>query len=180
MDETGIHPEIHKQVYEFIEKELGIKKKDLKLPLDKSLRGARLSANEAIQQWSEKYNIGLETLKDVIAELQRPGLDPRDELEPPCFSSTILDITDLKIGDKLDGIIRNVTDFGAFVDIGLHSDGLVHKSQMANYYVTNPIEVVKVGQQVKVKVIDIDLEREKVSLSMKDDSAPQAPRTEAR
>lgn len=97
MDETGIHPEIHKQVYEFIEKELGIKKKDLKLPLDKSLRGARLSANEAIQQWSEKYNIGLETLKDVIAELQRPGLDPRDELEPPCFSSTILDIKDLKI-----------------------------------------------------------------------------------
>lgn len=178
LDETGIHPEIHKQVYEFIEKELGIKKKDLKLPLDKSLRGARLSANEAIQQWSEKYNIGLETLKDVLAELQRPGLDPRDELEPPCFSSTILDITDLKIGDKLDGIIRNVTDFGAFVDIGLHSDGLVHKSQMANYYVTNPIDVVKVGQQVKVKVIDIDLEREKVSLSMKDDSAPQAPRRE--
>lgn len=113
-----------------------------------------------------------------MAELQRPGLDPRDELEAPCFSSTILDIADLKIGDKLDGIVRNVTDFGAFVDIGLHSDGLVHKSQMANYYVTNPIDVVKVGQQVKVKVIDIDLEREKVSLSMKDDSAPQDERAE--
>lgn len=178
LDETGIHPEIHKQVYELIEKELGIKKKDLKLPLDKSLRGARLSANEAIQQWSEKYKIGLETLRDVLAELQRPGLDPRDELEAPCFSSTILEIKDLKIGDKLDGIIRNVTDFWAFVDIGLHSDGLVHKSQMANYFVNNPIDVVKVGQQVKVKVIEIDLEREKVSLSMKDDSAPQAPKRE--
>ncbi|MCX6822412.1 MAG: helix-hairpin-helix domain-containing protein, partial [candidate division SR1 bacterium] len=176
LDETGIHPEIHKQVYELIEKELGIKKKDLKLPLESSLRGARLSANETIQKWSEMYGIGLETLKDVLAELQRPGLDPRDELEVPCFSSTILEITDLEIGTKLDGIVRNVTDFGAFVDIGLHSDGLVHKSQMANYYVNNPVDVVKVGQQVKVKVIDIDLERQKVSLSMKDDAAPQGDR----
>lgn len=115
-----------------------------------------------------------------MAELQRPGLDPRDELEAPCFSSTILDIKDLEIGTKLDGIVRNVTDFGAFVDIGLHSDGLVHKSQMANYFVANPVDVVKVGQQVKVKVIDIDLEREKVSLSMKDDSGSQTPRPEAR
>jgi uncharacterized protein len=122
----------------------------------------------------------LETLRDVLAELQRPGLDPRDELEAPCFSSTILDIKDLQIGTKLDGIVRNVTDFGAFVDIGLHSDGLVHKSQMANYFVANPVDVVKVGQQVKVKVIDIDLEREKVSLSMKDDSTAQAPRVESR
>lgn len=133
-----------------------------------------------IEERSETYKIGKETLKDVLAELQRPGLDPRDELEAPCFSSTILDIKDLKIGDKLDGIIRNVTDFGAFVDIGLHSDGLVHKSQMANYFVANPVDVVKVGQQVKVKVLDIDLEREKVSLSMKDDSAPQEPRIEQR
>jgi len=89
-----------------------------------------------------------------------------------------LEIKDLEIGTKLTGIVRNVTDFGAFVDIGLHSDGLVHKSQMANYFVNNPIDVVKVGQQVQVKVIDIDLEREKVSLSMKDDNAPQKPRFE--
>lgn len=180
LDETGIHPEIHKQVYALLENEMGIKKKDLKLPLDKSLRGARLGANEAIQQRSETYKIWLETLRDVLAELQRPGLDPRDELEAPCFSSTIVDIKDLEIGTKLDGIVRNVTDFWAFVDIGLHSDGLVHKSQMANYFVANPVDVVKVGQQVKVKVIDIDLEREKVSLSMKDDSTAQAPRVESR
>ena len=133
-----------------------------------------------LHQRSEKYGIGLETLRDVLAELQRPGLDPRDELEAPCFSSTILEITDLEIGTKLTGIVRNVTDFGAFVDIGLHSDGLVHKSQMANYFVNNPVDVVKVGQQVQVKVIDIDLERQKVSLSMKDDSAPQAPKYEQR
>ncbi|MCX6824430.1 MAG: Tex family protein [candidate division SR1 bacterium] len=175
LDETGIHPEIHKQVYALLESEMGIKKKDLKLPMT-----VEKYPENKIKEWSEKYKIGLETLRDVLAELQRPGLDPRDELEAPCFSSTILDIKDLEIGTKLDGIVRNVTDFGAFVDIGLHSDGLVHKSQMANYFVANPVDVVKVGQQVKVKVIDIDLEREKVSLSMKDDSAPQTPRTESR
>jgi len=175
LDETGIHPEIHKQVYALLESEMGIKKKDLKLPMNVE----KYPENKLVA-WSETYKIWLETLRDVLAELQRPGLDPRDELEAPCFSSTILDIKDLEIGTKLDGIVRNVTDFGAFVDIGLHSDGLVHKSQMANYFVANPVDVVKVGQQVKVKVIDIDLEREKVSLSMKDDSAPQAPRTEPR
>jgi len=176
LDETGIHPEIHKQVYALLESEMGIKKKDLKLPMTPvASTGQALNKypENKLIEWSEKYKIGLETLRDVLAELQRPGLDPRDELEAPCFSSTILDIKDLQIGTKLDGIVRNVTDFGAFVDIGLHSDGLVHKSQMANYFVANPVDVVKVGQQVKVKVIAIDIEREKVSLSMKDDSAPQ-------
>ncbi len=175
LDETGIHPEIHKQVYALLESEMGIKKKDLKLPMT-----VQKYPENTLIEWSEKYKIGLETLRDVLAELQRPGLDPRDELEAPCFSSTILDIKDLEIGTKLDGIVRNVTDFGAFVDIGLHSDGLVHKSQMANYFVANPVDVVKVGQQVKVKVIAIDLEREKVSLTMKDDSGTQAPRPESR
>lgn len=175
LDETGIHPEIHKQVYALIENELGIKKKALKLPMN-----VEKYPENKLLEWSEKYWIWLETLRDVLAELQRPGLDPRDELEAPCFSSTILDIKDLEIGTKLEWIVRNVTDFWAFVDIGLHSDGLVHKSQMANYYVANPTDVVKVGQQVKVKVIAVDLEREKVSLSMKDDSAPQAPRLDSR
>lgn len=173
LDETWIHPEIHKQAYELIEKELGIKKKDLKLPM-----AVENYPESKIKERSETYSIWFETLKDVLAELQRPGLDPRDELEAPCFSSTILDIKDLEIWTKLDGIVRNVTDFWAFVDIWLHSDGLVHKSQMANYFVNNPVDVVKVGQQVKVKVIDIDLEREKVSLSMKDDSAPQGERSQ--
>jgi len=168
LDETGIHPEIHKQVYEMIEKEFWIKKKDLKLPIDLSSRGVNKMNDVAISQRSTKYDIWLETLKDVLRELQRPWLDPRDELEAPCFASEIVDIKNLTIWMQLDGIVRNVTDFGAFVDIGLHSDGLVHKSQMANYFVTNPTDVVKVGQQVKVKVLEIDLEREKVSLTMKD------------
>jgi uncharacterized protein len=112
----------------------------------------------------------LETLKDVLAELERPGLDPRDDVEPPSFKSDVLDFKDLQMGMELDGVVRNVTDFGAFVDIGLHNDGLVHKSQMANYYVNNPIDVVSVGMKVKVKVIGIEPEREKVSLSMKSDT----------
>ena len=174
LDETGIHPEIHKQVYSFLENELWIKKKDLKLPMS-----VEKYPENKLHEWSEKYGIWLETFRDVLAELQRPGLDPRDELEAPCFSSTILDIKDLEIWTKLDWIVRNVTDFWAFVDIGLHSDGLVHKSQMANFFVTNPIDVVRVWQQVKVRVIDIDLEREKVALSMKDETETQAPRPRA-
>lgn len=94
-------------------------------------------------------------------------MDPREELEKPCFKSDVLDIKDVQIGMKLQGIVRNITDFGAFVDVGLHNDGLVHKSQMADYFVRNPIDVVKVGQQVEVRVLDIDLEKEKLSLSMK-------------
>ena len=126
------------------------------------------SVDSNIKDWAQKYEIWYETMIDVIKELQRPGLDPRDELEVPCFKSDVLEITDLKIGMELEWVVRNVTDFGAFVDIGLHSDGLVHKSQMANHYVSNPIEVVSVGQRVKVKVLEIDIEREKVSLTMKD------------
>ena len=170
LDETGIHPEIHKQVYSMIENEFKIKKKDLKLPIDLSSRGVNKMNDVAISQRSTKYDIWLETLKDVIAELQRPWLDPRDELEAPCFASDIVDIKNLTIWMQLQGIVRNVTDFWAFVDIGLHSDWLVHKSQMANYFVTNPTDVVKVWQQVKVRILEVDLEREKVSLTMKDDN----------
>lgn len=171
LDETGIHPEIHSSVSLFIEEVLGIKKKDLVLPLPK------IDATLAqLQQRSATYGIGLETMQDVVDELQRPGLDPRDQIDPPSFKSDVLDVKDLKIGMELAGVIRNVTDFWAFVDIGLHNDGLVHKSQLANYYVTNPIEVVSVGQQVSVRVLEIDVEREKVSLSMKDPSQARSPK----
>ena len=180
LDSTGIHPEIHKQVYAFIEAELGIKKKNIKLPLvwDQSpLAPLWQVGNPAvIAGRSEKYGIGYETMVDVIKELQRPGLDPRDELEVPCFKSDVLSVEDVKVGMELEGIVRNVTDFGAFVDIGLHNDGLVHKSQMSNTYVSNPTEVLHVGQQVKVRVLDINVETEKIALTMKDPSAPVAPR----
>ncbi len=183
LDATGIHPDHYKQISAFIEQELGIKKKNLMLPLD-----FPDYSDQEIQQFAQKYELGFETMEDCLKELKRPWLDPREELEKPCFKSDILDIKDAQIGMKLQGIVRNITDFGAFVDVGLHNDGLVHKSQMADYFVTNPIDVVKVGQQVEVRVLDIDLEKEKLSLSMKGEwgtvkpprqkSEPQPKRTE--
>lgn len=124
-----------------------------------------------IPQFSEKYNIGEATLEDIIKELQAPGRDPRDDLTPPSFAGNITDLKDLKVGDKLQGVIRNITDFGAFVDIGLHNDGLVHKSQIADRYVAHPMDVVSLGQSVEVRVLEIDHDREKVSLSMKTEGA---------
>ncbi len=163
LDETWIHPENHDQVYTLLKNEFGIEKKSLKLPL-KDLK----VTDQQLETWSEKYGIGYETLEDVIKELQRPGLDPREEIEPPVFKSDVLDIKDVKIWMGLEGIVRNVTDFGAFVDVGLHNDGLIHKSQMADGYVANPIDVLSVGEKIKVKVLAIDEEREKLSLSSKD------------
>lgn len=121
----------------------------------------------SIQDLSTTYEIWPETLKDILQELQKPGHDPRDDLAPPVFASNVMDISELKIGDVLDGVVRNITDFGAFVDIWLHNDGLVHKSQMANRYIAHPLDVVHLNQSVKVRVLDIDLKNEKISLTMK-------------
>ncbi|MEF2175866.1 MAG: helix-hairpin-helix domain-containing protein, partial [Candidatus Absconditabacteria bacterium] len=159
LDMTGIHPENHKKVYEILDGEFGINKKSLKLPITIETKNSNLI--------SEKYDIGYETLIDIFADLARPGLDPREDIPVPKFKSEVLDVKDLDVGMVLDGVIRNVTDFGAFVDIGLHNDGLVHKSEMADFFVSNPTEVVSVGMPVKVKVLTIDVQREKVGLSMK-------------
>lgn len=116
---------------------------------------------------STTYNIWPETLADILQELQKPWHDPRDDLAPPVFASNVMDIAELSIGDELDGVVRNITDFGAFVDVGLHSDWLVHKSQMADRFVWHPLDIVHLGQSVKVRVLAIDLENEKISLTMK-------------
>ena len=177
LDATGIHPDHHKATYAFLEGELGIKKKNLKLPLQMPHYD-----ESQISAFCDKYELGFETMEDIIKELQRPGLDPREEIEKPVFKSDVLDIKDVQIGMKLQGVVRNVTDFGAFVDVWLHNDGLVHKSQMADYFVQNPIDVVKVGQTVEVRVLDVDVEREKISLSMKSEwgSSPRKPRPEGK
>lgn len=177
LDATGIHPDHHKATYAFLEGELRIKKKNLKLPLQMPHYD-----ESQISAFCNKYELGFETMEDIIKELQRPGLDPREEIEKPVFKSDVLDIKDVQIGMKLQGVVRNVTDFGAFVDVWLHNDGLVHKSQMADYFVQNPIDVVKVGQTVEVRVLDVDVEREKISLSMKSEwgSAPRKPRSESK
>jgi len=161
LDATGIHPETHKATYSILENEFDIKKKEIELPLEVSVSTAK------IQEISDKYEIGYETLEDIFKELASPGLDPREEIDTPQFKSDVLEVEDLKEDMILDGVIRNVTDFGAFVDIGLHNDGLVHISQLSDTFVSNPSDIVSVWQNVKVKVLTIDVEREKVSLSMK-------------
>ncbi|RSJ24971.1 30S ribosomal protein S1 [Streptococcus sp. BCA20] len=110
--------------------------------------------------------IGEATLKDIIADLLKPGRDLRDSFDAPVLRQDVLDIKDLQIGQKLEGVVRNVVDFGAFVDIGIHEDGLIHISKLSNNYVKHPSQVVSVGDLVTVWVDKLDIEREKVNLSL--------------
>ena len=112
-------------------------------------------------------NIGLPTLKDIINELAKPGRDPRTKIEVFEFSSDVYKIEDLKSGMELPGIVTNITNFGAFVDVGVKQDGLVHISQLADRFVKDPNEVVKLNQHVKVKVLEVDVSRKRIQLSMK-------------
>ena len=111
--------------------------------------------------------VGLPTLTDILEELAKPGRDPRETFEPFSFDDNVHEMKDLSPGMKLPGLVTNVVDFGAFVDIGVHQDGLVHISQLADRFVEHPSIVVKVGQQVRVTVLDVDLERRRIGLSMK-------------
>ena len=115
---------------------------------------------------STQLDLGPETLKDIIADLLKPGRDLRDSFDAPVLRQDVLDIKDLHIGQKLEGVVRNVVDFGAFVDIGIHEDGLIHISQMSQQFIKHPSQVVSVGDLVTVWVYKIDLEREKVNLSL--------------
>jgi uncharacterized protein len=159
LDNTGVHPESYKAV-EHLLKELAI------TDLDDSAK-VKLQA-VSIKEMAEKINIGQETLKDIIADLLKPGRDLRDDFEAPVLRQDVLDISDLEIGQKLEGTVRNVVDFGAFVDIGLHDDGLIHISQMSKSFVKHPSQVVSVGDVVTVWVSKIDKEREKINLSLVD------------
>ncbi|MEL6590216.1 MAG: S1 RNA-binding domain-containing protein, partial [Bacteroidota bacterium] len=120
--------------------------------------------------------VGLPTLEDILSELAKPGRDPREQFEVFSFAEGVNDITDLHEGMVLPGIVTNIVDFGAFVDVGVHQDGLVHLSQMAYRYVKHPTEVVKVHQQVQVKVIGLDIGRKRINLSMKLEDRPRERR----
>ncbi len=111
------------------------------------------------------------TLADIIKELSKPGRDPRDELPPPLLRSDVLDMSDLKEGMTLKGTVRNVIDFGAFVDIGVHQDGLVHISEICDKFIKHPSEVLSVGDVVTVRVLGVDLKKKRISLSMKEPKA---------
>ena len=116
---------------------------------------------------AEKLGIGLPTLQDIVKELEKPARDPRDEMPKPILRTDVLEMKDLTPGMILKGTVRNVIDFGAFVDIGVHQDGLVHISQMTEKFIRHPLEAVSVGDIVEVKVIGVDLAKKRISLSMK-------------
>ena len=119
------------------------------------------------EKTAEDCAVGVPTLRDIVSELMKPGRDPRDELPKPFFRTDILDMKDLQPGMVLSGTVRNVIDFGAFVDIGVHQDGLVHISELCDRFVKHPSEVVSVGDTVKVVVLGVDEKKKRISLSMK-------------
>ena len=164
LDNTGVHPETYEAAGKLLEL-CGYTKKDVaagKLE-ELSARFAALGAENA----SNACGVGVPTLEDVVKELQKPGRDPRDDLPAPILRTDVLEMKDLKPGMVLSGTVRNVIDFGVFMDIGVHQDGLVHISQVCNRKVRHPSEVVQVGDVVKVAVLDVDVDRKRISLTMK-------------
>ena len=166
LDASAVHPERYALV-EQIAKDLGVEV--VELMKDEQLR-KKIDLKNYISD-----EVGLPTLNDIIAELAKPGLDPREQFEAFSFTDGVNAISDLKVGMKLPGIVTNITNFGAFVDIGVHQDGLVHLSQLANHFVSDPHEVVKVQQKVMVTVTEVDEKRSRIALSMKTEekSAPR-------
>lgn len=162
LDRTAVHPESYKAAEKLLEI-CGYTLKDVGslFELDKRLK--ELGTDKA----AEACGVGVPTLRDIAAELQKPGRDPRDQLPPPILRTDVMDIADLKPGMKLTGTVRNVVDFGAFVDIGVHQDGLVHISQLSDRFVRDPSLVVKVGDIVEVTVLEVDERKKRISLSMK-------------
>ncbi|MEG0308634.1 MAG: Tex family protein [Clostridium sp.] len=166
LDGTSVHPESYdgcKKLMEILKytKE-DLKKNNIK-DIDEKVKAFGVKA------LAETLELGEPTLLDMIKELKKPGRDPREELPKPIFKTGVVELSQLKKGMKLMGTVRNVSDFGAFVDIGVHQDGLVHKSQLSDRFVKHPLDVVKLGDIVEVTVIDIDEKRNRISLSMKND-----------
>lgn len=164
LDNTGVHPESYKSAKELLTL-LEYSEKEIKTSNFADIL-SRVK-NYGSKTLAEKLGIGLPTLDDIVKELAKPGRDPRDELPTPMLRSDVLDIKDLKEGMKLNGTVRNVIDFGAFVDIGIHQDGLVHISQICDKYIKHPSEVLKVGDVVKVKILSVDVNKNRISLTMR-------------
>ena len=167
LDSTSVHPESYEATEKFL-KELGIDKKEI-------LAGGVVDIEERLKdKWPDSLEalgkaieVGLPTLRDIMAEIKKPGRDPREEAPSVVFRNDVRKIEDLQIGMELTGTVRNVVDFGAFVDIGLKNDGLVHISELADRFVKHPMDVVSVGDNVQVRILAIDLERNKIGLTMK-------------
>ena len=165
LDNTSVHPESYPAAKKMLEI-MGYSLDDVK---NNRLDGLKEKINEVnITELAEKCKVGVPTLRDIVNELLKPGRDPRDEIAPPQLQADVMDIEDLHEGMILTGTIRNVIDFGAFVDIGVHQDGLVHISQIADKYVKHPMDIVSIGDIVKVKVLEVDAKRKRISLTMRD------------
>ncbi len=164
LDNTGVHPESYKSAKELLAL-LDYSDKEIKEGKFTDL--ANRVATKGTKSLADTLKIGLPTLDDIVKELSKPGRDPRDELPAPMLRSDILDIKDLKPDMVLKGTVRNVIDFGAFIDIGVHQDGLVHISQICDKYIKHPSEVLKVGDVVDVKIISVDPEKNRISLTMR-------------
>ena len=165
LENTAVHPESY-DIAEELLKTLGYGTEDLK-DKDKLVELRKKLGSINLTETAKALNVGEMTLKDIIDELSKPGRDPREDMPKPILRQDVLKFEDLKEGMILTGTVRNVIDFGAFVDIGVKHDGLVHISEMSEKFVKNPSDIVSVGDIVKVKVIGIDNERQKVKLSMK-------------
>lgn len=163
LDNTAVHPESYGSVESLLQY-AGLKAEELKSDFKSALSAI---ATVDVRKASEELNIGIYTLADIISELKKPGRDPRDELQRVVFKSEVVNLDDLKEGMRLTGTVRNITHFGAFVDIGVHEDGLVHISKLSDKFVKDPFDVVKVGDIVNVEVVEVDLKRKRISLSMK-------------
>lgn len=168
LDNTGVHPESYDAAQSLLEL-FGYKKEDVKKGkvADLEKRVQEMGAAAAAQA----CGVGVPTLRDIVAELVKPGRDLRDELPPPMLRTDVMDMKDLKPGMQMKGTVRNVIDFGVFVDIGVHQDGLVHISQITNRYIKHPSEVLQVGDVVDVWVISVDVEKKRISLTMKQPKA---------
>jgi len=148
---------------------------------EKAITDGRISVlptaieSEGAENVAQICGVGVPTLMDIVAELQKPGRDIRDDLPKPVLRSDLLGIEDLQVGMNLTGTVRNVIDFGAFVDIGVHQDGLVHISQICDRYIKHPSEELTVGDVVKVKIIGLDLEKNRISLTIKGADKDEEP-----
>ena len=162
LDNTSVHPESY-EAAEAMLKKLGYEKDDVS---EGKLVGLSLLVKD-YKKLSSELGVGEITLRDIVKELEKPGRDPRDEMPKPILRTDVLAMEDLQPGMVLKGTVRNVIDFGAFVDIGVHQDGLVHISQMTDKYIKHPLEAVSVGDIVEVKVMSVDLAKKRIQLTMK-------------
>ena len=162
LDATSVHPESYEATKKLLEN-LGFTTKDIK---DGNLKGISKKISDS-KKLAAELEIGEMTLLDIVKELEKPARDPREDMPKPILRSDVLEMKDLAPGMTLKGTVRNVIDFGAFVDIGVHQDGLVHISQMTDRFIRHPLEVVSVGDIVEVKVMSVDLKKQRIQLTMK-------------